>query len=259
MPESSIPYMQRRQSLQFSWLATMVVKPGEIFKRLTQQPVNWFTPMLVVSIAMIFNVLATGWLNQQAAINGSLPTPPDFQYWAPEQQTQYLQSQQVRQGPVFLYVIPAITSLTSIWAGWLIVSGILHLALTLLGGRGETNFSYAIVAWSNLPFIFRSVFRTFFLIGTHELITSPGLSGFVSESTSTGQILLTNFLSLVDIYLIWHILLLILGVKICTGIATGKSTIGVLSVIIIILFLQTLLGYFSYQISSITIIRPFFF
>ena len=259
MTESSPNLLQRRQSLRFSWLPSMVFRPSVIFKRLTQHQVNWFTPMLVLSIAILFNVFATGWLNQRAVSTGNIQTPPDFEYWAPEQQDQYFQSQQVRQGAVFLFVIPAIASITASWIGWAITSGILHLVLTLLGGRGETNYSFAIVAWANIPFIFRAIIRAIFIISTQQLISTPGLSGFAGTGTSTGQILLTNFLSLIDIYLIWHILLLILGVKICTGITVGKSILGVLSVMSIVFILQILVGYFSYQVSSVTIIRPFFF
>ena len=259
MSETSTFYMQRRQIFHLKWLPVIVGKPSSVFERIKQQPNSWFTPLLIISIAILMNVFANGYLKHQAAINGNIPTPPDFQYWSPEQQTQYFQSQQVRQGPVFLYVIPSIASIASTWIRWILISGILHLVLTLLGGRGETNANSAIVAWSSIPLGIRAVVRTVYLITSHQFITSPGLSGFAPIGISTSQVILSNFLSLVDIYVIWHILLLILGVKICTGIKTSKSVFGVLIVIGFILLLQTLAGYLIYQISDITVIRPFFF
>jgi hypothetical protein len=259
MTESSTVYMQRSQSLHLTWLPTMVFKPRLVFNRLTQQTNSWFTPMLALTLAILLNVLANGWLNHQAALSGNIPTPPDFQYWSPEMQAQYFQSQQVRQGPVFLYVIPALGNVATTWIGWMLVSGILHLMLTLLGGRGETNVSVTIVAWASLPFVVRALVRAIYLVSTRQFISAPGLSGFAEVSSSTGVVLIAKFLSLVDIYLVWHILLLILGVRICTGLSTAKSTVGVLTVIGIVLLLQTLLGYLTYQFSTLTVIRPFFF
>lgn len=259
MTDSSINQMQHRQTMQFSWLPAMVFKPRSVFERLAHQMNNWFPPMLVLTIAVLFNVLANGWINQQAALSGNIPTPPDFQYWSPEMQAQYFQSQEVRQGPAFLYVIPAISAIASTWIGWLLVSGILHLVLTLLGGRGETNISVGLVAWASIPFVIRGIVRAIYLITTRQFITAPGLSGFAATGSSIGHILLVNFLSLVDIYLIWHIILLVVGVKICTGLPRSKSLLGVTIVMSIVLLLQTLVGYLSYQVSAITIIRPFFF
>ena len=258
MTESSSVYMQQKRLFHLNWLSKIILKPKLVFNQLIHHTNSWFTPMLILSIAILLHSLANGWVNQQAALSGEILTPPDFQYWSPEQQEQFFQSQQVRQGPVFLYIIPTIWNITLTWIGWLLVSGILHLALTMIGGRGETNVSAAIVAWASVPFILRSVIRAIYTFTSRQLIDAPGLSGFI-DSASNSQIFLSNFLSLVDIYLLWYITLMILGVKICTGISTGKSITSVITIIGLTLLFQTLIGYFSYQISSITIIRPFFF
>jgi len=258
MTDSSSVYIQQRKSLHFSWIPNIIFKPKIVFSQIIQNPGSWFTPMLVLSIAILTNIMATGYINQQAALNGIVNLPQGFEYWAPEQQNQFYESLQVRQGPVFLYAIPALASISSAWIGWAITSGMLHLVLTLLGGRGETNYSLAIVSWSTIPIAIRSLARAIYIISTHQLITTPGLSGFAGGSLSASQILWTSFLSLIDIYLVWQILLMILGVKLCTGMPPAKSFTGVLIVMGILILLQVMVGYFTYQIQSITIVRPFF-
>ena len=41
---------------------------------------------------------------------GEITYPPDYQYYTPEQQAQYMQAIQSTQGPVFVYVLPSIAS-----------------------------------------------------------------------------------------------------------------------------------------------------
>jgi hypothetical protein len=54
-------------------------------------------------------------------------------------QEQFMQAQQATQGPVFIYALPGFVAVLGVWIGWLLLSGLLHLALTLLGGRSANR------------------------------------------------------------------------------------------------------------------------
>ncbi|MGH2524117.1 MAG: hypothetical protein ACRDH2_16545, partial [Anaerolineales bacterium] len=70
---------------------------------------------------------------------------------------------------------------------------------------------------------------------------------------------LAAFLGLIDIYLIWHIVLLVFGVRAGNGLATAKAAGGVLLAMLLVLLLQALPGFLFAQLSGLNIIRPFFF
>lgn len=260
MSETSTAYMQNQTRPRLSWLALALFRPGQTFTHLfSQRRGGWQLPMLALTLAVLLNTLAAGWLNQKAAMAGEIPLPPDFQYWMPEQQEQYMLSQQVRQGPVFHYVIPSIAALSGAWLGWLLVGGMLHLAMTLLGGRGETGVTMNLVAWASLPLALRQLVQAAYHLIAQKTIAYSGLSGFIDPASEGVAAFLGNLLALVDVYLIWHILLLILGVRIYTHLSRGKAALGVFIVIGLVLLAQAAFGYLLDQVSQLAIIRPYFF
>jgi hypothetical protein len=190
---------------------------------------------------------------------GEITYPPDFQYYTPEQQAQYMQAIQSTQGPVFIYVLPGIASLLGVWFGWLILGGIVHLVTTLLGGRGSTAISMNIVAWASLPLVVRELVQIVYMLIEKKLIANPGLSGFIVAGESGMVLFLYHLVSMIDIYLIWQILLIILGVRLSTGLTKTKATIGVLISILVILLLRSGLSYLISSLNSLNITRPFFF
>ena len=257
---TDILYTQQNKRINIAWVPDMLFHPRRCFRRIASftNPV-WLTPLLILSCAMLINVVLVGRIKSQAALMGDITYPPDFQYYSPEQQAQYMQAIQSTQGPVFVYVLPSITSLLGVWFGWLILGGLLHLVTTLLGGRGSTTMSLNIVSWSSLPLVVREVIQIIYLLITHKLISDPGLSGFSPFGDSGLPLFLSHVLKLIDIYLIWQIALLILGVHISTGLNPVKSSMGVLITVLIILLLQSGLSYLGSILGNLNITRPFFF
>jgi hypothetical protein len=207
----------------------------------------------------VINVVLVGSIKDQAASMGEITYPPDFQYYSPEQQAQYMQAIQSKQGPVFVYVLPVITALFGVWFSWLVLGGLLHLITTLLGGRGSTTVSLNIVAWSSLPLVVREVVQIIYILITHKLISNPGLSGFSPIGDTGLPLFLSQILKLIDIYLVWQIVLLILSVRISAGLSPAKSVIGVIITILIILLMQSGIYYLVSILGNLTITRPFFF
>jgi hypothetical protein len=214
--------------------------------------------MLILTLATLASVLVAGSIKQQIALNSTPELPPDFQYFSPEQQAQVMQAMQATSGPVFIYVFPAIVALMGIWLGWLLVGGLLHLAVTLFGGRGETMYTMNLVAWASLPLALRELVRVAAMLVTDQLIASPGLSGFAPADPAGSATYLSALLASIDIYFIWHILLLVIGVRVGNGLSLVKSIIAVLLTVGIVTGLAALLETLAGRLGSLTIIRPFF-
>jgi len=257
---TDIAYSKPEKQNYLSWIPEVIFHPRKLFQQITAHTnAIWFTPLLILSVFVLLNVAMTGRLKSQAAQMGEITYPPDFEYYTPEQQAQYMQAIQSTQGPVFIYVLPAIASLAGVWFGWLILGGLLHLVTTLAGGRGSTAISMNIVAWASIPLAIRELVQILFMVFTKSLINNPGLSGFSFTGGASLAMFFNQFLKIIDIYLIWQVLLIILGVRLSTGLSKSKSSFTVIITILIILLIRTGLSYVTLMFSDLSITRPFFF
>jgi hypothetical protein len=260
MAESEVSMPRKRKKWFFPWLVEILYKPGQVFKRVSEEAEStWLTPLFVYTLTTLFLVILQGSIRQAAVLSGEIQYPTGFEFYTPEQQAQFLKALESTSSPVFTYVLPAIAQLAGIWLGWMIVGGLLHLTLTLLGGRGNTSISISLVAWSSVPFIIRDVVRILYVLVTDQLIQMPGISGFAPASETQFSGYATQFLSLVDIYLIWHIILLMIGARIATHISKKKAFFGVLVTMLAVISVQALIIFGISLLSNLTVSRPFFF
>ena len=228
---------QSARRFDFQRVFAVLFRPRTAFAELTSETrASWWTPMIVLSVTVLLSVIVSGYLNTRAAMMGEISLPPDWQYWTPDMQDNYMQAQQATQGPVFMYVIPLVGSLTSLWAGWIILAGLLHLGSTLLGGRGSMQGALNISGWAGLPFAVRDVLRIVYMLSASHAITSPGLSGFATN------VFLSQVLARTDIFLFWNIILLTIGFSIADGLSRSKALVGVLIVLLLLISVQAGLG-----------------
>lgn len=241
------------------WLGTLLVRPRQTLGEVTAaEKANWLTPLAALSLTSALAVLANGLVRRAAALAGEIPLPPDFQWYTPEQQAQYMQAAQSVNGPVFLFVLPLLAALLKLWLGWLAVGGLLLVALTAMGGRGEAAAALNLVAWASLPFGLRDVLRAIAVLASQRLIQSPGLAGFVPAGESFGPQFLAALLGMLDLFLFWHLTLLFLGAQTYTGLSRGRVWGATLAARLLPMALFALALAGLAQLSALTFIRPFF-
>lgn len=238
----------------FSRILAVLIKPRQAFAEIAGETgSSWLTPMLTLSLTGLLTVIVSGYLKVRAAMMGNISLPPDWQYWSPTMQENWMQGQQSMQGPVFVYIIPFVFAMVGLWLGWLILSGLLHLGSTLLGGRGSMSGALNVVGWAYLPFMARDLLRVVYMPLAGHAIVSAGLSGFASNAVFWAQIL-----SRVDIFFIWSAVLLIIGFGASDGLSKGKSTTGVVIVLLILLLAQAGLGALTSSIGGLATSNPIF-
>ena len=238
----------------FPRVLAILVRPRQVFQAMiSESRATWITPMLVLTATAILVVIVAGYLNTRAAMSGEIQLPGDWEFWTPEMQENYMQAQQATQGPVFMYIIPLIGSLASLWVGWLLLAALLHFGSTLLGGRGSMQSALNIVAWASLPFAVRDILRIVFMFSAGHTIVSPGLSGFASTTGFVSQLLVR-----LDIFLIWNVILLIIGFSIAENLPRSKAVSGVMAVMVLVLLAQAGLGALSAGFGGLAVQRPFF-
>jgi hypothetical protein len=209
-------------------------------------------------LVTVLQVVLVGMISEDAALSGQANLPPSFQYYTPEQKAQIEKALSVSNGPVFTYVFPIILSIGKIWVGWLLVGAGLHLLLTLMGGRSSSRSIMNMAAWAGLPFAVRELIRACYLLLSQDLIRFPGLSGFAPVEVGTMNLFVAELLKQVDFYWIWHVALLILGVRLLKDLTAFKVVLSVVIVQVLAIGLQTLPGLLAAQTGNLTIIRPFF-
>src|SRR5688572_12095289 len=218
----------------FSRMLAILFHPRQAFAEMTSEPrAVWLAPMLVLSVTASLAVFVAGYLKSRATLMGEIALPPDWQFWTPELQNNYMQAQQATQGPVFAYVIPLVGALAALWLGWLLLAGLLHLGSTLLGGRGSMQSALNVVAWASLPFALRDILRILFMLSAGRAIASPGLSGFAASAGFLSQLLART-----DIFLIWSVILLVIGFGVADGLPRSKALAGVVIVMLMVLLAQ---------------------
>jgi hypothetical protein len=252
-----LPTAQKRTHID--WVLPALFRPKATFERILQDhQSNWSTPIILLMLVTMLQVVLVGMISEDASLSGQVNLPPSFQYYTPEQQAQLENALSVSNGPVFTYVFPIILSIGKIWLGWLLVGAGLHLLLTLMGGRASSRAIMNVAAWAGLPFAAREVVQACYLLLTQDLIRFPGLSGFAPVEVGTMNLFVAELLKQVDLYWIWHIALLMLGIRLLKDLSSVKAMLSVVLVQLLAIGLQTLPGLLAGQLGNLTIIRPFF-
>ena len=257
MTESAPTTDARRRRVILKRIFPFLIRPRREFESMAGGAgPAWLTPLLVLSVMLLLRVVVTGFLRAQAAAMGEVTLPPDWQWWTSDMQNTYMQAMQATQGPVFLYIIPAITGLVGLWFNWMIVSALLYLTSTLLGGRGTMTSALNIVGWASLPLALRDLLRVIYMLVVRHTIVSPGLSGFIA-GTEGGALFLAQLLKSLDLFLVWYAVLLVLGFSLLNNLPTKKAIAGVLVVLIVSLFAGAGLGALFSSLGGMMVTRPF--
>jgi hypothetical protein len=245
---------QPSRRFDFSRLVPVLIRPRRTFSEMAGEARgSWLTPMLVLTVTALLVVLVAGYLKTRAAMMGEVTLPPDWQYWTPDMQNNYMQAQQATQGKTFMYILPLVGAWTGLWLGWVLVAGLLHLGSTLLGGRGTLQGALNVAAWASLPFAIQDVLKVIYMLSAGHAIGSPALSGF---ATSAG--FLPQLLSRVDLFFLWYIILLMIGMAIFDSLARGKAVLEVLIITLLVLLAQSGLGTLLSNMGGQAVQRPFF-
>jgi hypothetical protein len=254
--ETLVEASPRRLQLRRVW--DLIIHPRATLAELSQsERAAWLTPLLLVIGLLIVRVLVSAPL-KAAQLETGTPANPNFQYYTPEQQAQLQQALAAIKGPVFQYVFPIGGAAIGALLLWSITAGLLYLISTLQGGRGSMTRALNLVAWASVPTIIHLIVQIVYVQGRGQLIVDPGLSGFALKPPD-GSLFVRALLSRIDLYLAWHAVLLVIGLRLFTGLARGKAWTSVLITLAAVMLLRVVPDLLAAQFSGLTVIQPFLF
>jgi hypothetical protein len=259
MSELTLSPLYGDRRWRFDWVLPALFQPRRAFAQIAgAETAVWQTPIAILAVATLVRTLVAGGIRQAAAAMGQMTFPPGWEYYTPEQQAQFMQAMTATSGPVFTYLLPAIMAVLGVYMGWLVLGWIVHLLLTMFGGRGSSQQALNVVAWATLPFAIREILRLVAMWNSGQLLTNLGLSGFAPTGEGTMALLFLALLTLVDIYLLWQIGLIILGARLAANISRFKVWSAVLIAMLLLLALRVIPTLLAAQFNDLTVIRPFF-
>jgi hypothetical protein len=251
--ETKKPGGVSRFGLHLEWIFPIFLKPQKTIKKIIEQekPV-WLTPLLVISLLVIIAGLIAWPIKRDALVNGAT-LPADFQYYSTDQQTQYLNAQATQSSALFTFIFPVLGSLAGVWVAWLLMSSILHMSNFISGSSTERMGYFNLVGWAMSPIILREIVRILAMVFSHTAVSNTGLSGFIANGTTGGGAFLAGILGQVDIYFIWEIVLLFIGVIPLSGLTRSKSWLATTITLLVMVLLMALPHYLYSLVSGFSL------
>ena len=267
MTEEKKPVSGRRGLLRLLW--GMIVRPRGTLEYLREHGGrSWWAPALLSVSLIVLPILVAAPITARQAREAFLATQEQWEEQenlSAEDQAQMEQAMSVAASPLITVIFPAVGGALGRAVGWLAWAGALYLAGMALGGRSTFGQMFHMVVWTWLPYALRGLIQTVYIALSGQAIASPGLSGFVRgsdsigemvlASPSPGQLLLTAFLSRVDLFLIWNLILMVTGVMVITHLPRRKAmlvTLGVWLVLTMLSLVPALVsGLFAQQMGGL--------
>ncbi|HOT91022.1 MAG TPA: Yip1 family protein [Anaerolineae bacterium] len=141
---------------------------------------------------------------------------------------------------------------------WLLWGGALYLASVFLGRSSNFGQMFRLAVWTWLPYGIRGLVQTVYILMTGNAIVNSGLSGFVIDKKAEslippgpGQLALASILGRVDIYALWHLLLVSVGLMAFTNLTRKKAWTAALVIWLVLALLGIVPAIFGGMFSNV--------
>ncbi len=141
---------------------------------------------------------------------------------------------------------------------WLVWGGALYLASVFLGRSSSFGQMFRLAVWTWLPYGIRSLVQTIYILVTGNTIVNAGLSGFVIDKSAQsiippgpGQLALASILGRVDIYMLWHLVLVSVGLMAFTNLTRRKAWTAALAIWLVLALLGIVPAIFGGMLGGI--------
>ena len=171
----------------------------------------WLGPVIVLALSLAFHSFA---ISPQAAALSARLMEQRMLDMPPEQAEAVGKSMAIFNSPPVVAAMSFFSGLIVTAILWLIGAGALYTIVLFAGGESNFKQMFFVISWAWLPFIVRYLVQGFYTLLSGQLVVYQGLSGLVAtgdQMADSGNLFLIA-LAQVDIFYLWHLLLVGLGV-----------------------------------------------
>jgi hypothetical protein len=205
-------------------LISMIDRPAATMSYVGKKPGwAWLTPALLVLVGLVVFSVVTAPLTSELALRQAQQQLASL----PPQQAEQAAIQMDRfTSPPMMAAFSIIGGLVALAVTWLLGSGVLYFLGLVAGGEANFAQSFAILAWSWLPYFLRNLVLAAYVAYSGHLI-SQGLSFLVAtgDQTKDAANWLYSLLSQIDLFYLWHLILVIVGLAAVGRLSKAKATI----------------------------------
>lgn len=202
----------------------VLVQPVHTLRYLRDHPQRiWLGPVILAVLLMVAQGLVTVPIASRTAAKGLEEQLAQM----PAQERAQIEGR-IGQGAnlPLLAGMTLITGLIGLWVRWLFRAGAIHLFSLGLGGRNRFDQIFSMVVWTWMPLLMRSLLQTLNIAFSETLPLHQGLAAYLAAlghplPTGTHYVLLSQMQ--MDIFVLWNLMLLALGVLIVTELPRGKA------------------------------------
>jgi len=199
--------------------------PKETFADIVARP-RWFGMM--VAVILVTTVFMGGFLmtpvGKQAYVDNSVRSTERFGGQVNEQQYAMMEKMAAYAAPITVVAVAVFTPLM-----WAIVAGLLFAVFNAaMGGDGSFKQVFAVVAYSSAVSIVQQVFVTPLNYVRESMSSATNLAVFL-PMLDEGSFL-ARLLGMVDLFIVWWVIVLSIGLGVLYRRKTGPIAIGLFAV-----------------------------
>lgn len=210
-----------------------IIKPKRLFERIKEKPILGGPLLIMIAGAILISILTINATSNfdYSQLDGMSPADLD--------RAKNLMDNPLVKGIQF--VGTAISSIFSFVFSIFLKGIILWLLFKIMKGKGKLMQSVSIVAVSWIPLFFRNILQA--AVGIGDI--AEQMSSLEFSSYTFSQILSMNFAQQGIVFMIWNIVLLIIGYSMVFDISKTKAAIGVIGYWIIGYFISSGFSYLT--------------
>jgi len=225
-------------------LVSIIDRPAATMSHVGKKPGwAWVTPALLVLVGLVVFSVVTAPYTSELALRQAQQQMASL----PPQQAEQAATQIERfTSPTWVAGFSIVGGLVALAVMWLVWAGVLYFLGLVAGGEANFAQSFAILTWSWLPYSLRNLVLAAYVTYSGQMI-NLGLSFLVAtgDQTQDAANWLYVLLSQFDLFYLWHLILVIVGLAAVGRLSKTKATIlGViyLAVTTALSLVPTLLG-----------------
>jgi hypothetical protein len=216
----------------------ILIRPRVTFEALREAKRRhaWLVVILMI-IATTLLAAANYSLRAAALANFTPPegfTTPDGATVSPEDAQQMAAT---AASPVFLVVFPVIGGTVGVLLGYGFSTVVVFGLSLLMGGKATFGQLLPVAIWSTLPLVLRKIVHAAVTLISGRAVAA-GFSGLLTFSEAASMPLLSTLLSQFDVYLLWSLILLGVGVAVTARVSRGKAVIIVATYVLLVVGLM---------------------
>jgi len=192
----------------------------------------WLAPVLIILVTLIIvTVVSAPFLSEMSRQQAEEQIRGQIAGVSGEQEEQVRSTLDTFTSPLFVALMGIAFATLGLILTWLFRGALLFFIGYLLGTDNRYIQMVTLVLWAWLPFAFRDLVQATYVFLNGQLVLNRGLSFLVAGSDQAQHAgnLLNGFLGQIDVFLVWHLLLVGIGIAVSTRSTTTKTALATLS------------------------------